>query len=916
MKGLLQQQAYVVSLFFAFHSAAGQAEETTCWFKSKQAKRVLGGLPEIDWTNRSADLPLHCNSWGYCADPQRDLTVSCSQVTAIQYTTIEYNKIERRSIPSPFGWLGVQKGFLLTDCQSAELEECPAASQTYVYNMVYVFIVLTVIMNAIAVILLIGLALSAVRRCRSPWKILKSMCRWLADMWVEFPGLLGTLPAELHEVALQRVEEKRNSRFRLYLGHAGIFGPPAIMSVMLQWFVPGIQRVNCTTYLQECQVRNLAFQREHCMTFSTSGILAMFGLYSIVRPDFVTKRSISVMTTLAHLTMLWHLLEVQSIQSYDEWFGLIYLVTRFALAICSGNLRLNIVLNICHCFCLIVKHHDLHSRLVASHFRFTIFATVAMFVVVTGFEYSAMRETVLSILAERAVAEAANGRSVLDMLCDAVVVLRDMVIAEACPKLEALLLRAPSPTGMASRPFLDCIIEEDRDRIRERIDSSAQMNEAAFVIHTQLGSSGSGSNRVDVQLCVSCFDDSQGNKCHMVGVREEGMLEAGRIDNLPSQWALSENVASGLRGTAFLTPGGGAATEVSMEQPAKSVAMSAGGASSVDSGSCVEARTEAYDMIVDTPEDEPEGASSLWLDCTAADQYIVRKISKSLVYQLGPSLGVEDFTELFISEADRYRFAIWMDKTLKGEEVPKEKALRLRLRHWREGLFIQVKAQAVGSFDAFPSDAVVRLQLSGFSFKLRKLKPFDSEMLPLYAKSQLHRTNLLGDEDDAGEEARGSNGGVGAPRQKKRTDTASSREAAHEAAAPTLAVSWGGGSASSRTADYSVTPHSTRSLMVLDLIRHWHVEGHESQTCCDLHGRAEALRLAMLELFQLQCAEDQELKQAWQCKTCSCLYATCPPVCRICTSITQATSNDDREVERRNRKKTKPRRSSRALLRL
>eukprot|EP00929_Paragymnodinium_shiwhaense_P085488 TRINITY_DN45884_c0_g1_i1.p1 TRINITY_DN45884_c0_g1~~TRINITY_DN45884_c0_g1_i1.p1 ORF type:complete len:882 (-),score=65.97 TRINITY_DN45884_c0_g1_i1:425-3070(-) len=810
--------------------------KTACYGEVEAAEPTLEELRAMEFVNRSADIPLRCNSWGYCADPK----IVRSYICSYRIDSNSFEKFRRQDRVSPMGWLGVHWGFLFESCREKS-ERC-LDRHVHTYNATYIFIAAVLIQSFVALLVLLSRVFTV---SRGAFFSLRTSCKDLAwgalEVWNDFPGLFEQLPANIRDLARQRAEEKRHFRFRALLALCGVMGPAMCLSSVLQWVIPELQNVDCTAgthwTMTACQMDHLSFQREAAMTYLVALILGGLGLYSIVRRDFVTKRSITATAMALQVGMVVHLLEVQNYSYFEGWFMFNYVCLRGAIATFAGNSRLSVMLNVCEVVCELIKHSTEFEQYLAKYCRFAVSTTIGMLTFAAAFEYASVRETVLSVAAEHAVAEATRGRLVLDMLCDAVVNLKDLIIAESCPKLQALLLMAPSATGIANRAFLDCVVADDRARVRTRLDTSAEMKESVFVIQTRLQSAGLGS--VNVQLCVCGFDDVHGKRCHMIGVREEDMQEQGRLDSLPSEMPPPLSIA---------TPQViGAASDRSIA--ARSIATTRTSAQSEGASSSV----VAFDAVVESPEDEPENAASVWLDCSTPGKYTITRISKSMVYHLGPSLGISDFIELLADMDEQQKFVGWMDKILNSTHEVSQKRFRIRLRHWKTGLHARVEAKPISDMCNECVPKAIRLQLSRFIFKLKKKTKVtdDDQSLSMYAKKRSATPGAL--------------------------ESLEMEEAALEAKERRHKKLY-------RTARYRVTPNLTRSLMALDLVRHWHVEG-EAGACCDLHMRATCLVQASKLLFGIGCAHDQEIDGAWQCRGCCCLFRSCPTSCHICSGM-------------------------------
>eukprot|EP00929_Paragymnodinium_shiwhaense_P058798 TRINITY_DN29463_c0_g1_i1.p1 TRINITY_DN29463_c0_g1~~TRINITY_DN29463_c0_g1_i1.p1 ORF type:complete len:893 (+),score=49.98 TRINITY_DN29463_c0_g1_i1:60-2738(+) len=808
--------------------------------------------------NHEDHLQIQCNSWGFCHDPKIIFGWTCHAFYTYRYDGYVEWHHDHFSL---FGLFGVQAHSALKGCHGN-------AARMPVYNCFYAFIALIVTTSAVSLLLIARYAVATAWQARRPLKSVRFQSYWMAELWNDFPSLFEALPPDLHRLASSKLAEKRIGRFSGLLAFCAFAGPLGCLSALVQYILPFHIDALCSEpprhSWKAASLYGLDWQRRHCMELALFLTLGIFGLYSLMRPSRVTGRSLSLMTVAAHLVILWHLLEVVDRDDYKEWFHFNYVLARLCILIPAGNLRLTLVLNACLGLCHIAKFYSaFHREHLPAEIRLQFFTAVMLSVVVGVTEYQSIHDTVVSVAAQQATSEAHRGRVVLDTLCDAVASLRGLLIAEACPKLEALMLLMPSSSGMLGRPFLGCIVESERERVRSRIDDSARNNEEAFLIHTMLRSAGLG--HVHVQLCISCYQDMHGNQCHMVGVREEDMQEAGRVDNLPTE-------LEAFNTPPLVTVYGHSAGDVAGGDQRSALVAGSSAASSVSSGTAAD--DSLHMMMVDKPPGELLGMATVWLDCRTPRRYPILKFSRALVYHLGPSLGVSDFTDLLVQKKEVRKFRDWMGSVLSTSTL----RLSVRLPHWQTGLYLKVRLRRAFAAEAISedvcADGVACVRLSDFEFRVNKgcLLP-DAARVPLYAKSR-----------------RGGSDSAHAPAAIGPSTARGGMSLDRLVHLPTF-----------RTSSFTVTPETTRSLMLVALMRQWHLtSGVAEANCCDLHRRLEAMAAAARLLTDQPCTDDLVLLEAWQCKECGCLYDRCPlGGCRIChimeTAATAATEESSEE---------------------
>eukprot|EP00929_Paragymnodinium_shiwhaense_P003162 TRINITY_DN10359_c0_g1_i1.p1 TRINITY_DN10359_c0_g1~~TRINITY_DN10359_c0_g1_i1.p1 ORF type:complete len:940 (+),score=33.75 TRINITY_DN10359_c0_g1_i1:398-2821(+) len=753
-----------------------------------------------------------------------------------------YVSIEPAKHPSILVWLGVQSQRL---CPSSVLYPIPAV----VYNGFYACIACIIVTALLAFLLLCRLA---VKTWQAEWwcRRSSSMFHWVAELWNEFPSLFDSLPPSLHHLVSSRIVERRTARFRILLLAFALVGPPGTSWTLVQYILPKFMAQSCQMFQTHMhsprafQVAALDWQRTVCMELVVLLYLTWCGLYTAYRPRFLTSRTIAGVTIIAHTGMAWHLLETHQPLDFKEWFQTNYVFLRVLLCAASGRVRLTLLLSICLCICECCFWSTMANS--TAGIRFSLVSTLGIIGVAVGFEYLSIRDVIGHFVAQSANAEASQARSILDTLCDAVVVLKDSVISEACPKLATLLLVGPSAHGLLGRPFLECVADDDQDRVRNRIAESEKADEAAFIVHTTLQSS--GSNTVEVQLCVNSFQDLYGNTCHILGIREDGMQEDGRVDNLPTQLPPLET------GTSNSSP----ALRCGMEDSGSHASRR----SSLSVSSGTRSADGMLDLLVDTPQDATPGTATVWLDCAEPGRYRILMYDRTFTSHLGLSLGVTDFTELFARPLSPAQFQVFMDAPLNSTV-----STSLRPQHWQVGLRVKVIIRLVSFPDAgqsdTPSERVARLELSNFRYVDKKVnKP---TILPKWLPLGRTTSRRLTVRDQV--EMLNDRAASATSMTAGRVATLSN---ALKRTSPVL------------TSGVFITPDETRSKMVQNLLRSWQLADASPDVCCDMHWQLALLASVMKDLFEAGCSGAFKMPEAWQCEACGCLHNNCTIMCGLC----------------------------------
>eukprot|EP00929_Paragymnodinium_shiwhaense_P102165 TRINITY_DN6534_c0_g2_i1.p1 TRINITY_DN6534_c0_g2~~TRINITY_DN6534_c0_g2_i1.p1 ORF type:complete len:870 (-),score=121.71 TRINITY_DN6534_c0_g2_i1:378-2987(-) len=769
--------------------------------------------------NKSEGLPVSCSSWGYCSPPDVRWVQSCYRMHTRPDEAYQY---ELPAYPSLLDVFGVQKQTELSYFRCP-----PPFGAVVIPNAFYAIGIAIAALIAAWLVLMCLLIVKAVRRGSSLLQRLSLLHSGLAELWNGFPSLFAQLPEELRGLALEKVREQRISRFRLLMVYSGVVGPVYQASVFFQFMLP--------RYLSPCdsltlhnyhagargwQLQEFQAYREICSTQVVPFLLSALGLYSLWRPSVITRRAVVVVTIAVYIGMLLHLSETRNFGQYQDWFESKYTVMRLMVAVAGGEVRLTALASL---FLAVGEHvhvsmvYPAHSE---KHLREVMLNASCVPFMLACLEYLSIDDAVARLMAEQASNDADRGRSVLDILCDAVATLTNLRIAEACPKLEALLL---SPArAKVGRSFLDCIAEDEQDSVRSRLEESTAQSQA-FVIHTRMQSA--GANTVNVQLCINVYKNLHGEECHLVGIREEEMPEAGRIDTLPSECRHPDSVPWTSRRIAGAT----------LDE--RSCAASVTSAQTAASGKTMD---DMFGMLVSSPEDEAAEAATIWLETSTPDKYPILRFSRPLAVHMGPSLGVEDFTDLLADGMSGIKFYRWMRSVPLGAT----RRFPLRLPHWRLGLqmYADIQVVHVSAADAHngSSQRVTRLQLSSFKFKSKEQQPgrLDLTSVPLYARRP--------------------------PR-------------------------W-------RTTAFCVTPTRTKKQMVLNMLSTWHLKDDGANSCCDVHRRVDALVTLLERLMEQSCSEAMKMDDPWQCEACGCLHRE-PLRCNICEGFDAAEDEDEEEEE-------------------
>eukprot|EP00929_Paragymnodinium_shiwhaense_P017910 TRINITY_DN12777_c0_g1_i1.p1 TRINITY_DN12777_c0_g1~~TRINITY_DN12777_c0_g1_i1.p1 ORF type:complete len:707 (-),score=81.89 TRINITY_DN12777_c0_g1_i1:765-2885(-) len=658
------------------HTDAGEmVKYVDCGYQDGRMKNKLEppefALEDTHPPSMDAVLQLRCTSWGYCHAPEIAVAKVC-----VKYALDPVEKAWNRHVgfepahPSIVAWFGVQSWdapfpFGLMDCP--EHSE-PLGGPVVVFNLFYVIILLGVAMAVMSLFVCCCFAKEIAGQLKLLCRRQPSGASWFAEIWNDFPSLIEALPPDLWELARARLAENRLARFRACLVMCAVGLPLIVSSGLIEYLLPRHVGKSCSQYIPNSpmyvQLDHLQWQREVCMQQIVALLLGFVSLYSLLRPAFVTEVSMKVVTIAAHMGMMWHLLEVRRVTEYQDFFQLNYGMTRLFLGIAAGGVRLPLMLNCCLAVLELVKCSTEFSDFQAEFSRFILSSTVGIMTVIAFTYHQSVRDITANLRAQHATVEARRSQAILDTMCDAVAVLKDLVLTEACPKLESFLLHVPTAEGLLGRPFLGLVAEDDQARICSRIEEGTRAGEVAFVLHTKLQCA--GQNHVGVQLCFSSDLDMYGHECHIVGIREEDIPDSGRLDSLPSQVPLPSTSCEMPACTATLACADGAAMS---------------GLGSASSYGEVSQAEDIFDIITESPGDALPGTAAVWLHCDEAGRHDIIKVCRTFSQHLGPWLGVSDFKELLIDEKEEAKFTKWMVSAPADQRM----SCHLRLRHWHQG---------------------------------------------------------------------------------------------------------------------------------------------------------------------------------------------------------------------------------------
>lgn len=158
-------------------------------------------------------------------------------------------------------------------------------------------------------------------------------------------------------------------------------------------------------------------------------------------------------------------------------------------------------------------------------------STVCFMIIASATHGWTMAEAEATMNLTKATRSQATTLSLLSMICDAVVHLRqDFTLREPCPRLSALLLRSPTLNDV---PFKRYLSEMDVERFEQfAAESSKSLLGQARSLHVHLRDS--LGSLVPVQIFMTSYQDLEDTTNHLIGVTEESneVAQAQRIPDV------------------------------------------------------------------------------------------------------------------------------------------------------------------------------------------------------------------------------------------------------------------------------------------------------------------------------------------------------------------------------------------------
>mmetsp|Transcript_28987 Transcript_28987/g.93066 ORF Transcript_28987/g.93066 Transcript_28987/m.93066 type:complete len:625 (-) Transcript_28987:582-2456(-) len=206
------------------------------------------------------------------------------------------------------------------------------------------------------------------------------------------------------------------------------------------------------------------------------------------------------------------------------------LAGRLVLGIACGNARLTAILQVfvtaADIFTLLLSH-DPQPYSIKVYLATQVGLCASLVSLCCVAEWFQFCETDAELRVSRSNNSYHLAQRMLSGMCDAVTMLdEDLVIAERCPKLAALLLQHGGALALQGRSLIDFVNESDVERLRAQADialrsltegNADSIFPSAFHVHLK----SSVKTLVPVVLTWCCSTDSEGDIWHMVAIQEE-----------------------------------------------------------------------------------------------------------------------------------------------------------------------------------------------------------------------------------------------------------------------------------------------------------------------------------------------------------------------------------------------------------
>eukprot|EP00929_Paragymnodinium_shiwhaense_P114676 TRINITY_DN8314_c0_g1_i2.p1 TRINITY_DN8314_c0_g1~~TRINITY_DN8314_c0_g1_i2.p1 ORF type:complete len:676 (+),score=69.41 TRINITY_DN8314_c0_g1_i2:72-2099(+) len=366
-----------------------------------------------------------------------------------------------------------------------------------------------------------------------------------------FEGLPEHMQTHAHEV----LEKQRLARFRMASMCIFIVGPMILMSDVRQnQYVYGhFERVVWPSVAPEetPEMRWLRGLRteQHVVSWATGPALVLLCCaVATLRPERVSGALVSATHISLFIGMAVHLSDMGWLEEFTTYQTGFFVLLRAASAVLDGNTRnvviLNSLLSVLQTMALITaapfaRHEVWGADEVRDDMLREIIVSTLVICMVAAVLDGARRDLVKQLLrADRKEEEATTVRSMLGLMCDAVVELVNGCTVAPNPQLAGLTLRS-SPTGLSGKLFADLVHRDDHQRC---LDALSERITKCSMLHIRL-IDGLGAS-VPVQLFIAL---NQGRKSdtveHVIGIREDNDPGTMRIPDAPDFSSGSHPVA-------------------------------------------------------------------------------------------------------------------------------------------------------------------------------------------------------------------------------------------------------------------------------------------------------------------------------------------------------------------------------------
>eukprot|EP00929_Paragymnodinium_shiwhaense_P025929 TRINITY_DN15554_c0_g2_i1.p1 TRINITY_DN15554_c0_g2~~TRINITY_DN15554_c0_g2_i1.p1 ORF type:complete len:701 (+),score=103.76 TRINITY_DN15554_c0_g2_i1:177-2279(+) len=391
--------------------------------------------------------------------------------------------------------------------------------------------------------------LNALKWCREnsgPWNLFDSLAS-MRSFFQQFlvPDPLKDLPPELREQAGSLLKKRRVQRCRtaatLLFALLPVVSAYGFTREVLN--VLNVALTTCTEHDNGCWPKDIFKQQMAGSHVVVSAFLLLACMVPALQPHRANWKTPLTMHISIYLGIAWHLLEMTEEEEWRTWQQTMFVYIRLVAAIVDGDAcvaaALNVSLLIMQLCFLATKQFEYLSL---HEIQASIAHVFIICLLTTTLQYTRRDLVKQLLLAASKSEENVKLKGMLNLMCDAVVELRDQCIQSACPQLAALTLRG-SQFGLQGKRLIDLICEDDRDRCAAALqDVSSQCALLHVRILDGLGSS------VAVQLFIATLRACSSVSQHIVGIRDDsepGMMPVSSLQDanglasflLPNAWA-------------------------------------------------------------------------------------------------------------------------------------------------------------------------------------------------------------------------------------------------------------------------------------------------------------------------------------------------------------------------------------------